>query len=120
MRCSKCVRAGFACCAVWAGGCVPPKQASVAAPTTRPGLSVSIDNFAFTPAELVVPAGSTVEWVNHDDVPHTVTSDGKGGVLKSKGLDTDDHYSMTFEKAGEYPYFCAIHPHMRAKVIVTK
>src|SRR5690242_16729528 len=33
---------------------------------------VTIDNFAFTPQELSVPVNSTVTWINHDDIPHTV------------------------------------------------
>jgi len=35
---------------------------------------VRIDNFAFAPADLIVAPGTTVTWVNHDDIPHTVVS----------------------------------------------
>ncbi|MFZ1429184.1 MAG: cupredoxin family copper-binding protein [Geminicoccaceae bacterium] len=78
---------------------------------------VSIENFTFEPAEITVPAGSTVAWVNHDDIPHTVTSSEK--LFKSPALDTDDGYTMTFDKPGTYPYFCALHPHMTGTVVVT-
>jgi plastocyanin len=57
-----------------------------------------------------------VTWVNHDDVPHTVRS--VDGAIKSKALDTDDKFSMTFDKPGTYEYFCSIHPKMTAKVVV--
>ena len=77
---------------------------------------VKIDNFSFGPAELTVPAGTTVTWTNRDDIPHTVVS--TDGVFKSKVLDTDEKFSFTFSKAGTYPYFCSIHPKMTAKVIV--
>lgn len=79
-------------------------------------VEVKIDNFSFMPGDLTVAAGTTVTWVNHDDVPHTVrTTDG---AIKSKALDTDDKFSMTFDKPGTYEYFCSIHPKMTAKVIV--
>jgi plastocyanin len=78
---------------------------------------VSIDNFAFTPTELTVAAGTTVEWVNRDDIPHVVVSDDKK-TFKSKALDTDDKFSYTFTKPGTYSYFCSVHPKMTGKVIV--
>ena len=77
---------------------------------------VKIENFSFGPTELTVPAGTTVTWINRDDIPHTVVSTDK--VFKSKVLDTDEKFSFTFSKAGTYPYFCSIHPKMTGKVIV--
>jgi len=77
---------------------------------------VKIDNFSFGPAELTIPEGTTVTWVNRDDVPHTVVSTDK--AFKSKVLDTDDKFSFKFDKAGTYPYFCSIHPKMTGKVVV--
>lgn len=77
---------------------------------------VKIDNFSFGPAAITVPVGTTVTWTNRDDIPHTVVSTEK--VFKSKVLDTDEKFSYTFTKAGEYPYFCSIHPKMTGKVVV--
>jgi|SRR5580700_4261975 plastocyanin len=77
---------------------------------------VKIDNFVFGPAAIIVPVGATVTWINRDDIPHTVVSTEK--VFKSKVLDTDEKFSYTFTKAGEYPYFCSIHPKMTGKVVV--
>jgi plastocyanin len=85
-----------------------PQQAS----TTE----VKIDNFSFGPATLTVAPGTTVTWINHDDIPHTVVS--TDGLFKSKVLDTDEKFSFTFTKAGNYPYFCSIHPKMTASVVV--
>ncbi len=79
-------------------------------------VEVKIDNFSFMPGDLTVAAGTTVTWVNHDDVPHTVRT--MDGAIKSKALDTDDKFSMTFDKPGTYEYFCSIHPKMTAKVVV--
>ena len=78
---------------------------------------VKIDNFTFAPPELTVSVGTTVEWVNRDDIPHTVVSDDRT-TFKSKALDTDDNFSYTFSKAGTYSYFCSIHPKMTGKVVV--
>jgi plastocyanin len=77
---------------------------------------VKIDNFSFGPATLTIPVGTTVTWTNRDDIPHTVVS--TDGVFKSKVLDTDEKFSFTFSKPGEYPYFCSIHPKMTGKVVV--
>lgn len=77
---------------------------------------VKIDNFSFGPQTLTVAVGTTVTWINRDDIPHTVVSNN--GVFKSKVLDTDDKFSYTFSKAGDYQYFCSIHPKMTGKVVV--
>jgi amicyanin len=77
---------------------------------------VTIDNFTFGPKELTVAVGTTVKWVNHDDIPHNVVNKDK--VFRSKALDTDDSYSFTFASAGTFDYFCGLHPHMQGKIIV--
>ena len=77
---------------------------------------VTIDNFTFTPPELTVAVGTTVKWVNHDDIPHTVANKDK--AFRSQALDTDDSFSYTFASAGTFDYFCGLHPHMVGKVIV--
>jgi len=77
---------------------------------------IKVDNFTFSPETLTVPANSTVIWTNKDDVPHVIAS--TDGLFRSKGLDTDDHYSFKFTKPGTYNYFCAIHPKMRGKIVV--
>jgi plastocyanin len=78
-------------------------------------LQVTIDNFTFTPAELKVKVGDTVTWTNHDDIPHTVVSAGK---FRSKALDSDNSFSFTFTQAGDYKYFCGLHPHMTGMIKV--
>src|ERR1700739_821972 len=64
---------------------------------------IKIDNFSFAPATLAVPAGTTVTWVNQDDVPHNIVS-SEGNILKSPVMDTDQKFSYTFTKPGTYPY----------------
>jgi amicyanin len=77
---------------------------------------VHIDNFAFTPAEITVVPGTTVTWINGDDIPHTVVASNK--AFRSKVMDTEQQFSFSFKDAGTYEYFCSLHPHMKAKVIV--
>jgi plastocyanin len=77
---------------------------------------VKIDNFTFSPQQVTVKAGDTVTWVNHDDIPHTVTSTTM--AFRSKALDTDDKFSFTFATPGSYAYFCSLHPHMTGTIVV--
>ena len=77
---------------------------------------VKIDNFVFGPQTITVPVGSTVTWINKDDIPHTTVS--TDGVFKSKVMDTDEKFSFKFTKAGTYSYFCSVHPKMTGKVVV--
>ena len=97
--------------------------ASQASPTdgttgAASGATVSVDNFAFHPQEIVVTAGTTVTWVNADDVSHTATSKVSPPLFDSKTLHPDDKFSFEFKKPGTYDYFCKPHPYMTGKVIV--
>jgi len=79
-------------------------------------VSVDIKEFTFAPATLTVPVGTTVRWTNHDEEAHTVTS--ASGAFGSAGLGNEDAFSEKFTDPGTYRYFCALHPHMKATVIV--
>jgi len=83
-----------------------PVQAST------PTQAVDITKMAYSPGNLTVKPGTKVTWTNRDQIPHTVTSKDKGGVLSSQGLDTGESYSYTFTHPGDYAYFCAVHPFM--------
>src|SRR5690349_6795981 len=65
-----------------------------------PAAAVQIGNFTFKAQTLTVKPGTTVTWTNADDIPHTVTSNN--GLFKSKVLDTGEHFSFTFAKAGQF------------------
>ncbi|MFO1209845.1 MAG: cupredoxin family copper-binding protein [Amaricoccus sp.] len=93
---------------------VPAAAQDVAAGS--PTVTVSIENFTFSPETVTVAPGTTVTWVNRDDIPHLVVDTGKG--FRSKALDTGDSYSFTFASPGSFEYFCALHPHMTGKVVV--
>jgi plastocyanin len=80
--------------------------------------AVKIDNYSFTPQTITVPAGTTVTWVNADDVPHTVAATDL--AFHSKAMDTDEQYSHTFDQPGTYKYFCTVHPKMTGTIVVEK
>ena len=90
--------------------------AIVVAPVYAADTEVKIDNFTYNPQQITVKAGTTVTWINHDDIPHTVVS--KTLIFKSKALDTDDKFSFTFTTPGTFPYFCSLHPHMTGSIVV--
>jgi plastocyanin len=94
---------------------VAPGSALIAAEPAKMQ-TVVIKGFAFSAQVITVPVGTTVTWINRDEDPHTVTANDKS--FHSAALDTDDKYSFTFTRPGEFAYFCSLHPHMTGKVIV--
>ncbi len=88
-------------------------QSTVAAASE---VTVKIANFTFSPADLTITLGTTVTWVNNDDIPHALVETEK--TFRSKALDTDDNFSFTFTTPGEFTYFCSLHPHMTGKITV--
>lgn len=78
--------------------------------------TVTIDNFTFSPRRLTIAPGTTVTWVNHDDIPHTVVEENR--AFRSRALDTDDRFSFTFTRAGDFSYFCSLHPRMTGRITV--
>jgi len=81
-------------------------------------------NECFIPYEVTIAIGDTVMWVNDDTAAHTFTSGTPGdaesvGAIFDSGLVlVDASFSNTFDAAGEYPYFCMVHPWMEGLVIV--
>jgi plastocyanin len=116
----------------------PPPPLAPEAPATSvsivPG-SATLTTDAFSPNPIQVSVGTTVTWTNDDTQPHTVTSGQNGqpngrfdsspnfnnpGIpldLKQKVL-PGRTFSHTFELAGDYPYFCLLHPNMVGTVRV--
>lgn len=92
-------------------------NSQTAAATSAPAATaIKIDNFSFSPPTITVATGTTVQWTNKDDIPHTVVSSDQ--AFKSKALDTDQQFAYTFTKPGTYEYFCSLHPKMKATVVV--
>lgn len=95
----------------------PALAANAANGASAKPIAVDIKNFAFTPKTLTIAAGTRVVWTNRDDEPHVVVSAGNQ-FATSKALDTSDSYAITFDHAGTYAYYCAIHPMMVGTIIV--
>jgi len=81
---------------------------------------------AFSPNPVNAKVGDTVTWTNKDSTPHTVTSGSNAtpdGRFDSSDfrqlLIPEGTFSHTFEEAGEYPYYCGLHPKMLGTVLVT-
>ncbi|MDP2667856.1 MAG: PEFG-CTERM sorting domain-containing protein, partial [Nitrosopumilaceae archaeon] len=82
-------------------------------------------NECFIPYEVTIDVGGEVTWTNDDTLPHTVTNgdlsvdpDNVGTVFDSSLLMAGNTFSHKFDAAGEYPYFCMVHPWMKGIVIV--
>jgi plastocyanin len=89
------------------------------APSAGPAVSataVTISGFAFGPASISVPVGSTVTWTNQDGTAHTVTADD--GSFDSGNLAPGATFSQTFDTPGTYTYHCAIHSSMTGTITV--
>jgi plastocyanin len=91
-----------------------------------PGSS-SLTTNAFSPNPIQVSVGNTVTWTNNDSQPHTVAS-GSNGQPDNKFnsspnfnplLNAGQTFSFTFTQAGDYPYFCMLHPNMVGTVSVS-
>ncbi|MDC0330156.1 plastocyanin/azurin family copper-binding protein [Nitrosopumilus sp.] len=85
-----------------------------------PGCETS--NACYLPQDITINTGDTVKWDNVDTAAHTVTggspADGPSGVFDSSLLMAGLDYSFTFDDAGNYDYFCMVHPWMVGSVTV--
>lgn len=100
-------------CATFA---LPALIAGAASPGQN--VEVNISKFAYAPKEITIAPGTKVTWINHDETPHTVTSNDKS--FASKGLDTDDKFEHSFASEGDFNYICTVHPFMTGVVHVRK
>ena len=110
------LRAGAVLAMVVCAAFVMPPVLAAAAPAST--VNVDIAKFAYGPKEITIAPGTKIVWTNHDETPHTVTSNDKS--FASKGLDTDDKFEHTFASEGDYSYICTVHPFMTGVVHVRK
>ena len=80
--------------------------------------TVEIVDFSFQPGTVTVPVGTTVNWVNHGSVEHTVTS--SDGTFGSGNIASGSEFKHTFSMPETYSYHCSIHPSMVGEVVVTQ
>ena len=110
------LRVGEALALVLCTAFVMPAILAAAAPAST--VDVNIAKFAYGPKEVTITPGTKIVWINHDETPHTVTSNDKS--FASKGLDTDDKFEHTFASEGDFGYICTVHPFMTGVVHVRK
>ena len=99
-----------------------PMSADVSIPEGSSSPGCEADNACYIEAEITVGVGATVTWTNDDTAAHTVTSgtpsDGPDEIFDSSIIMAGNTFEYTFEEAGEYDYFCIVHPWMTGKVTV--
>jgi plastocyanin len=84
-------------------------------------LAADIKTFQFQPKVIEVHAGAAVTWTNQDNIDHTVTSgtpEAPAGAFASEPFGKGKSYTASFDKPGEYAYFCSKHKSMRGTVKV--
>lgn len=96
------------CCAL---GVIHAATAATIESAAKPATyTVVIQGAAYAPGTLTVKRGDTVNWVNKDPFPHTVTAKG---VFDSHDIAPGKQWKYTPRKSGEYPYICTLHPNMK-------
>lgn len=86
-----------------------------------PPVEVEVRGFLFRPETIEVAAGTTLRFTNHDNIDHTVTAgtpEEPAGTFDLELAELGTTADLTFDTPGIYPYFCAIHNHMRGNVQV--
>lgn len=84
-------------------------------------LAAEIKTFQFRPKIIDVHAGATVTWTNRDNIEHTITGgtpEVPDGAFASAPFGKGKSFTATFDKPGEYAYFCSKHKSMHGMVRV--
>lgn len=94
------------------------QQPIVSNPSSLPPNSkiIMVNHFVFEPGEIIVNAGEVVTWIHNDNVAHKIVS--TDGLFESDVVNKGAEFTYTFDKPGEYNYYCSIHPSMTGKIIV--
>jgi plastocyanin len=87
--------------------------------TTKVKPAVAIRDFQFVPKALTVKSGTKVTWTNEDASPHAIKDQSELKTPESPQLAQGDTFSITYPKAGTYPYICGVHNYMTGSVEVT-
>jgi plastocyanin len=79
--------------------------------------AVTIEDYTYKPASIMVPKGTTVTFTNRDSTPHTATSK-QSGAFESGSIDTGKSGKVTLEETGTFAYYCLFHPFMKGTIVV--
>jgi plastocyanin len=97
----------------------PATARSIRSNSTVVRIVANAGSNSYSPNPVEVKVGETVTWINDDSGRHTVTSKDDG-IFDSGIMRKGQSFSYTFDKAGEYPYYCTLHPNMVGTVVVTE
>jgi plastocyanin len=97
---------GLAVASLVGAGCGPKASGGTPVPTTSVDLPAS---YRFAPADITVPAGSTVTWTNHDNFTHSVQF-LSGSQTAPQVVKPGESTTFTFKDAGVVRYQCSFHP----------
>jgi aldose sugar dehydrogenase len=81
---------------------------------------------SFSPNPLSVKFGDTITWTNEHREGHTVTSGSnkhtsvQGVEFDSGNIEPGQSFSHTFNRAGNFEYYCIYHPSMVGMIIVSQ
>ena len=100
-------------CVAALGAAVSAARGSLRATPVRH--EVQMRAISFTPAELVVAIGDTVEWRNADIVRHNAV---RVDLFETGDLKPGEHGSWVPVDTGTFTYRCTIHARMRGKIVV--
>lgn len=100
------------------GNSIQQPAASIPSDSTVVKIVANAGSNLFSPNPVEIKVSETVTWINDNSGRHTLTS--KDGVFDSGMIGKGQSFSFTFNKAGEYPYFCEPHPNMVGTVVVTE
>ena len=80
----------------------------------------------YVPKEITISPGTTVTWTNDDTTIHTVVegspesaSSGATPGFDSSIIAPGATWDNTFDTAGDFNYYCNLHPFMTGKVTVS-
>jgi len=96
-----------------------PVEVIMALGSSAPGCETT--NECYLPYTAEIYSGEPVVWVNVDSAAHTVTSGVNAvhdGLFDSGMIIPKETWEYFFTDAGEYDYYCMLHPWMTGKVIV--
>ena len=91
---------------------------SMPARTASTSPAVTALDCAFAPTITSVPAGTTVTFKNGSGFTHLVTGANQEWGSRDEELAANGSVAYTFDKAGVFPYACALHRGMVGAIVV--
>lgn len=92
-------------------------QTPAATQNQESAVTISIENYVYSPQELRAKPGQAITFTNKDAAPHSVTSDT--GEFDSGIIGQNETATFTAPTTpGTYPFYCLPHPNIIGTLIV--